>query len=229
MPDDGNRICLNATAGCEKIEITDQHGNQIVLDAAKEKIKLYAPTNNTYMELGKTSKDGHGFYVKTDADYKIDAANKYTKDIKGDSVTTVKGSYSTEVDGTYSTDVVGSYTTLVGGFYTTVVGGAYTTVAGGFYTNVALVGKAEVCLGAKAQVTAGFKLVVDEGWKCTIGKMKELNKKSERIDIVEGYLDVIGNKVSTFAKLMVQMEAGVAIKLKAPFYIVNDGVFVVKG
>lgn len=202
MPEDGNHIYLDATPGNEKIQIKDQYGNKLVLNAAEKRIELKSPTHSTKLELGNTTKGAnYGVYIYSDAEYYLDVSKKYYKKIKGHS--------ETDVEGHYRTTVIGHYRTMVGGYYTTLVGGTYTTVAGGLYTNVALVGKSEVCLGLKTEVTAGFKLVVDAGYKYTVSKMEELNKSKDLQTIVENQLATLANRINMNANQLFSIEAQV--------------------
>lgn len=213
MPEDGNHIYLDAKPGSEKIQIKDQYGNKVILNAAEKRIELKSPTHNTKLELGNTTKGAnYGVYIYSDAEYYLDVSKKYYKKIKGHS--------ETEVDGHYRTTVVGHYRTMVGGYYTTLVGGTYTTVAGGLYTNVALVGKSEVCLGAKTQVTAGFKLVIDEGYKYTIGKMEEVNEVPK--------WETITRDLARIKSAVITLEGEVGLNARGQCISLNDGVMKVK-
>lgn len=235
MADDGNKICLDATAGSEKIEIKDQFDNKVVLNAAKKRIELKATDIPSKIELGTTTKSGYGVYIETDGKYKVKAKDQYIKEIDSDSITTVNANYETSVRGDYKTLVRGEYTVDVQHNYKSRVkgrksdmteGAKLVTVLGG-KADVIVGGKVESCIGAKIDSCVGGKLVVEAGGKMKIGKMNEYDWNFEKVETCENQFKILASKVSYLAS-EIKMQADQLLKMNAPVINMCGGIFKVK-
>ena len=50
----GNEFLIDGSSGGEKIELRDKYGNEIVMDAVTGTIRIYSPTHESGIELGKS-------------------------------------------------------------------------------------------------------------------------------------------------------------------------------
>jgi hypothetical protein len=183
LPTEGNRIILDATAGKEKIQIIDQAGNEIVMNAVMDQqyVKIFSPKHETKFILGDVKRaadhskgagdyinrvvggphswvawameDDIGVYVYTKGQIKIKAKNNYSK----------------WVEGQYNQHVLGVYTSTVTGMYNSML------------------------LGAKTDITVGLKLAIELGVKHQIGKLKEI------VTLLAGREEVSSGPIQTTA------------------------------
>jgi type VI secretion system secreted protein VgrG len=97
----GNEILMDGTGGSEKIEIRDKYGNEIVLDAVKGIIRIYSPTHESEIVLGRSLE----FWSVSD--YKINIGGKEAKVVDGSKHENILGLSSKLIAGVKQETVIG--------------------------------------------------------------------------------------------------------------------------
>lgn len=129
----GNEFLMDGVTGQEKIELRDKYGNEIVLDAVKGTIRIYSPTHESGIVLGRSIENF------TLSDLRVDVQGNRQIDIGLDSVLVVEGSNHQTI--------VGLTSKLIGGMkHETVVGMEAKFNAGA---------KFEAIIGLSLKVTKG--------------------------------------------------------------------------
>jgi type VI secretion system secreted protein VgrG len=97
----GNEFLMDGTSGKEKIEIRDKYGNEIVLDAVKGIIRIYSPTHESEIVLGRSLE----FWSVSD--YKINIGGKESKVVDGSKHENILGLSSKLIAGVKQETVIG--------------------------------------------------------------------------------------------------------------------------
>lgn len=137
----GNEFKMDGSNGGEKIELRDKYGNEVVLDAVEGIIRIFSPTHNSEIVLGRSCS------VSTDSHLKLEARLNKLEKIHGDKEVTILGNVKTN----HSKDTM---ETLLGAFHKNVVG-ITSKLIGGW--------KQETIIGAETKFIKGAKREVIKG------------------------------------------------------------------
>ncbi len=109
----------------EGIHIKDQYGNEVVLDAAAGFMRLYSPTHESKIELGKS------IDMSTLSNWLSDIAGNFNKEIKGNEVGLTYGNKEDWIKGTLNAKWDGAEVKLHGGAVSdTFIGAKHETLVG---------------------------------------------------------------------------------------------------
>ena len=97
----GNEFLMDGKSGQEKIELRDKYGNEIVLDAVEKIIRIYSPTHESSIILGKSLEFG------SVSDYKINIGGKEQKVVDGSKQENIVGLSSKLIGGIKQETVMG--------------------------------------------------------------------------------------------------------------------------
>lgn len=105
----GNEFIMESKSGSEMIELRDKYGNEMVMDAVAGTIKLYSPSHNSELALGRS--------IQLFTDSNMDT------DVKGNQGTVVAGNQQAKVGGSRIEEIVGKHDVKVGADMLQVYGG----------------------------------------------------------------------------------------------------------
>jgi type VI secretion system secreted protein VgrG len=145
---------IKMDAGGQKIELRDTYGNEIVLDSAAGTLKLYSPTNESKIELGKS----------------IDMTS--LSDLK----TTTATDWIENIAGKAKVDVGGDVLNFFLGIKNEVLLGAKSEFMGGIKNEVIRAAALSNFSGVKSEIVQG---VVFDGNKATKYEMTDAQKKEK--------------------------------------------------
>lgn len=148
----GNEFKMDGSSGGEKIELRDKYGNEVVLDAVAGTLRLYSPTHESEMVLGKSVE------IKSMSDLKEYFKGKYEGDILGEAKMKIGGDVVNLFWGSDMKQVIGFKSRLVGGW------------------------KQESILGAETKTIRGAKREVIKGivFKNHVGVVYKTRKAGEK-------------------------------------------------
>ncbi len=169
----GNEFLMDGVSGQEKIELRDKYGNEIVLDAVAGTIRIYSPTHESGIVLGKSIEQF------TLSDLVIE--------VQGDKELWLGGSYFDRVEGSKHTNILGLTSKLIGGAkHETVIG---------LEAKFNAVAKFEALLGLSLKVTKGKHYRIGEDINLTKTKREKIEKAKAASIAVEKTIDTAAQKI----------------------------------
>jgi len=183
----GNEFLMDGSGGNEKIALKDKFGNQIVLDAVEKIIRIFCPSHESEIVLGRSI-----FWT---------TLSNMWQDIKGDVIKDYKGSEWTKIGGPKHENIAGLSSKLIGGVkHETVIG---------LEAKVNLGLKLEYVVALACKIVRGKKFEKD--YAGVWGKAKS---KSETLD--EEYSLKAGTKATLAAKTAIWVHGGESALLSSP-------------
>ncbi len=165
----GNEMLMEGASGEEKIEIRDKYGNEVVLDAVEGTIRIYSPSHESEMVLGRS--------------ITLATSSNWINNILGDKVSEITGVEKKKV-------VKDVFNTFFGWEHKNIIGGTSKFIGGV---------KVESILGAETKTVRGAKKELVRGavFKQHIGK--DYSKENEKYTLKSPSIrQLVGNSVSDY-------------------------------
>jgi len=137
----GNEFKMDGSSGGEKIELRDKYGNEIVLDAVAGTVRIYSPTHESEIVLGKSGE------IRSDSRIRIESGANIEEEAAGNKLEHIVGDVQTN----YDKDVI---ETFVGAFHKNVLG-ITSKLIGGWKQETIIGAETKSINGAKSETIRG--------------------------------------------------------------------------
>src|SRR3990167_9277171 len=200
-----NELVMNSKEGGEKIELRDKYGNEIVLDAVAGTIRIYSPSHESEIVLGKS--------------ITLYTASLYKEEIKGNKLSTVNGNKEEHIVGNVKVKFGADITELYVGAESKQTLGWRNRMIGGWKQEIIIGAETKTVRGLKKEVVRGivFKQHIgmeyekaENGGRFKAPNLLQMIKdrkdmiKSERIKVEADAVREVGNEYLTKAKKLTE-------------------------